>query len=145
MTNQRCDSKIEKSDKTIAITVLDPKKIYGYKLKGKNKDKDSNKIIITKKDFAKKIADKNIKKKINILTYRLNVALSEDDDDATSRVLGEAEMLKAMIISMYSSYLGAEYIDKVIKNINYLVSEFVRAKTFQNSFASNEIKDTRRR
>ena len=77
---------------------------------------------------------KNIQKKIDVLTYRFNLVLASEDDEATSRVLGEAEMLKQMIISMYSRYLGAESLDKIIKNINYLVAEFVKAKTLQNSF-----------
>ena len=75
---------------------------------------------------------KNVRKKIDILTYRFNLALSQDDDDATGRVLGEAEMLKSMIISTYANYLGMENLDKIIKNINYLVSEFVKNKTHLN-------------
>ena len=129
-----------------AITVLDPKLITGYKLKGKAKEKSVEKILIVKNSFIKKVATKNIQKKINVLTYRFNLALASEDDDATSRVLGEAEMLKQMIISMYARYLGAENLDKIIKNINYLVAEFVKAKSLQNSLAfENENKHERRR
>ena len=88
---------------------------------------------------------KNVRKKIDILTYRFNLALSQDDDDATGRVLGEAEMLKSMIISTYANYLGMENLDKIIKNINYLVSEFVKNKTLQNSFFTSEKKEQRTR
>ena len=89
---------------------------------------------------------KNVRKKIDILTYRFNLALSsEDDDESTSRVLGEAEMLKQMIISAYANYLGSENLDKIIKNINYLVNEFVKAKTLQNSFFTKQDQEQRRR
>lgn len=126
--------KIAKEDKIIAITILEPKDIVGYKLKGKSKDGGITKILIVKPSFVSKIAMKNVRKKVDILTYRFNVALAENDDEATGRVLGEAEMLKSMIISAYANYLGRENLDKIIKNINYLVNEFVKAKTLQNSF-----------
>lgn len=131
--------KIFKEDKIRAITVLKCKDIKGYRLKGKTKDNMVNKILIVKPSFIEKVAKKNVMKKIDILTYRLNLALQNpDDDDTTGRVLGEAEMLKSMIISAYANYLGNENIDKIIKNINYLVSEFVKAKTIQNSLVSKE-------
>ena len=138
--------KLFKEEKINAVTIFNPKKIFGYKLKGKGKKTEVNKIIIVKKSFIEKVAIRNIMKKINMLSYRLNIALSSDDDDTTSRVLGEAEMLKSMIISMYANYLGKEYLDKIIKNINLLVQEFVRAKTIQNTFLRNENElSTRRR
>lgn len=131
--------KISKDEKTRAITILKSKNIIGYKLKGKSKDNKVNKILIVKPAFIEKIAKENVMKKIDVLTYRLNLALqNSDDDEATGRVLGEAEMLKSMIISTYANYLGSENLDKIIKNINYLVSEFVKAKTIQNSLISKE-------
>ena len=54
-------------------------------------------------------------------------------------------MLKQMIISTYANYLGQEALDKIIKNINYLVNEFVKAKTLRNSFIKNEDVNQRRR
>ncbi len=137
--------KVFKDDAISAITILNPKKITGYKLKGKSKDDKLTKILIVKPSFISKIAMKNVRKKIDILTYRFNLALSQDDDDATGRVLGEAEMLKSMIISTYANYLGMENLDKIIKNINYLVSEFVKNKTLQNSFFTSEKKEQRTR
>lgn len=137
--------KVFKDDSISAITILNPKKITGYKLKGKSKDDKLTKILIVKPSFISKIAMKNVRKKIDILTYRFNLALSQDDDDATGRVLGEAEMLKSMIISTYANYLGMENLDKIIKNINYLVSEFVKNKTLQNSFFTSEKKEQRTR
>ena len=125
---------VYKAEDIKTITVLDPKHIVGYKLKGKSKDNSVNKILIVKPSFIKKVAIKNIMKKVNILTYRLNVALSSDEDDDTSRVLGEAEMLKSMIVSLYAKYLGKESLDKIIKDIDLLVREFVKAKTVQNSY-----------
>ena len=81
---------------------------------------------------------KNLKRKVDLLTYRFNIALSDpNDDDATSRVLGEAEMLKQMIFTMYLKYLGQDNVDKIIKNINALVNEFIRAKTLQNTLIPN--------
>lgn len=128
-----------------AITILDTSIIKGYKLKGKSGSDHVTKILIVKNSFIKKIAMKNVKKKIDILNYRFNIVLSnEDDDEGTSRVLGEAEMLKQMIINMYSNYLGSENIDKIIKRINYLINEFVKAKTFQNSFV-NKTKEVQRK
>ena len=126
--------KVSRVEDIKAITILDPKHIVGYKLKGKSKDNSVNKILIVKPSFIKKVAIKNIMKKVNILTYRLNVALSSDEDDDTNRVLGEAEMLKSMIISLYAKYLGKESLDKIIKDIDLLVREFVKAKTVQNSY-----------
>ena len=125
---------VYKAEDIKTITVLEPKHIVGYKLKGKSKDNSVNKILIVKPSFIKKVAIKNIMKKVNILTYRLNVALSSDEDDDTSRVLGEAEMLKSMIVSLYAKYLGKESLDKIIKDIDLLVREFVKAKTVQNSY-----------
>lgn len=138
--------KLFKDDAIRAITVLSPKNITGYKLKGKSSSNNLNKILIVKESFVKKIALKNVRKKVDILTYRFNLALSsEDDDESTSRVLGEAEMLKQMIISAYANYLGSENLDKIIKNINYLVNEFVKAKTLQNSFFTKQDQEQRRR
>lgn len=131
--------KIYKDDIIRAITILNCKNIKGYKLKGKSKKNDVNKILIVKQAFIVKVAMKNVKKKVDILTYRFNVALQDaDDDEATGRVLGEAEMLKSMIISSYANYLGAENLDKIIKNINYLVNEFVKAKTLQQSMINRK-------
>ena len=76
---------------------------------------------------------KNIRKKIDILNYRLNMALQTDDNEATSRVLGESEMLKSMIIKVYSNFLSKEALDFVIQNINKLVNEFVKNKSIRNS------------
>ena len=76
---------------------------------------------------------KNIRKKIDILNYRLNMALQTDDNEATSRVLGESEMLKSMIIKVYSNFLSKETLDFVIQNINKLVNEFVKNKSIRNS------------
>ncbi len=135
-----------RNDDIRAITVLNPRLIRGYKLKGKNNQKSVNKILIVKKEFITKIAMKNVRKKIDILNYRFNLVLSnEEDDEGTSRVLGEAEMLKQMIINTYASYLGSENLDKIIKNINYLINEFVKARTFQNQFLSKPKEEQRRR
>ncbi len=134
-----------KDDKTRAVTVLKPRNIAGYKLKAKNKDGSVSRILIVKESFIEKAAIKNIMKKINILTYRFNLALNDSDDEATSRVLGEAEMLKSFIISTYAMHLGKENLDKIIKNINLLVSEFVKAKSVQNSMLVNEIENSKRR
>lgn len=137
--NNKNDSyKLIREDKLVAITILEPGKIFGYKLKGKSKSANTTKILIVKPEFYEKIAMKNIRKKIDILNSRLNDALNISDDDKTAKVLSEAEMLKTMIISVYSIYLSKEKLDILIKNINHLVSEFVKSKSFQNSFNSKE-------
>ena len=125
--------KLQREERTNAVTIFNPANISGYKLRGKNKSNNVNKILIVKKQFISKVAMKNIMKKIDVLSYRFNIALQDDDDDATSRVLGEAEMLKSMIISAYANYIGNENLDKIIKNINYLVNEFVKTKTIKRS------------
>ena len=125
--------KLQREEKTNAVTIFNPTNISGYKLRGKNKSNNVNKILIVKKQFISKVAMKNIMKKIDVLSYRFNIALQDDDDDVTSRVLGEAEMLKSMIISAYANYIGSENLDKIIKNINYLVNEFVKTKTIKRS------------
>ena len=134
-----------KEEKTKAVTTLKPKLISGYKLKGKNKSNSISKILIVKKAFIEKMVLRNVMKKVNILTYRLNAALNTDDDDATSRVLGEAEMLKSMIISTYALYLGKANLDKIIKNINLLVGEFVKTKSIKNSVIINQSENYKRR
>ena len=138
--------KIEKTTKAIAVTVFKPNQIKGYKLKGKNNNKGLAKILIVKNEFISKIAYKNVLKKVDVLARRFNAALnSDEDDDATSRVLGEAEMLRQMIISMYANYLGAKKLDEIINNINRLVNEFVKNKTMKNSLLPKEnIKSTMR-
>ena len=129
---------LTKTEDINAITIFDPKLVIGYKLKGKKDSKNKNRIVIVKDSFIKKIAMKNLKRKVDLLTYRFNIALSDpNDDDATSRVLGEAEMLKQMIFTMYLKYLGQDNVDKIIKNINALVNEFIRAKTLQNTLIPN--------
>lgn len=131
--------KIEKTTKAIAVTVFKPNQIKGYKLKGKNNNKGLAKILIVKNEFISKIAYKNVLKKVDVLARRFNAALnSDEDDDATSRVLGEAEMLRQMIISMYANYLGAKKLDEIINNINRLVNEFVKNKTMKNSLLPKE-------
>ncbi len=132
--------KIEKTDKTIAITILNPNKITGYKLKGKNNNKGLAKILIVKTNFISNIAYKNVLKKIDVLAHRLNDALNDDDEDSTSRVLDEAQMLRQMIISMYANYLGMQKLDKIMENINRLVNEFIKNKTINGSFIQKEIK-----
>lgn len=131
--------KIEKTTKAIAVTVFKPNQIKGYKLKGKNNNKGLAKILIVKNEFISKIAYKNVLKKVDVLARRFNAALnSDEDDDDTSRVLGEAEMLRQMIISMYANYLGAKKLDEIINNINRLVNEFVKNKTMKNSLLPKE-------
>ena len=39
-----------------------------------------------------------------------------------------------MIINTYAAYLGKQNLEKIIKNINYLINEFVKAKTIKTSF-----------
>ena len=125
--------KLFKENKINAVTILDPKLINGYKLKGKSKT-ITTKILIVKDDFISKIAYKNVLKKIDVLAKRFNVALYDEEDDSSSKVLGEAEMLKSMIISMYAKYFSGSQLDLIIKNINNLVNEFVKAKTKKNMF-----------
>ena len=130
---------IFKEDKTKALTIFNPACIKGYKLKSKNvNSSDSNKLIIVNNSFAKSLIMKNIKKKINLLTYRFNISLSNDEDDDTSNVLGEAEMLKSFIISAYSKYLIGSDLDKIVKNINMLVNEYMRAKTIKSAFVQQQ-------
>lgn len=130
--------KIIREEKIIAITILNPVNIAGYKLKGKSKDGGLTKILIVKDSFAKKIAMKNIRKKVDVLTRRFNMALSQNDDEITGRVLSEAEMLKSLLISNYANYIGSESLDKIIKNINYLVNEFIKSKILQKSSNDKE-------
>ena len=135
-----------KEEITWVVTVFNPKKITGYRLKSKSKD-GSNKILIAKKELSTRVIMKNIKRKTDILTYHFNLSLSSDDedDDSVSNVLGEAEMLKAFIISAYTKYLGVEALDNVIKNINALVNEFMKAKTIKSTFVQERELSSRRR
>ena len=137
--------KITRQEETKALTIFNPKKLSGYKLRGKNKDNNVNRILIIKNEFIAKVAMKNVIKKVDVLSYRFNIALQDEDDESTGRVLGEAEMLKSMIISAYARYLGNENLDKIIKSINYLVNEFVKKKSLQNTYSNNIKQESRRR
>lgn len=137
--------KITRQEETKALTIFNPKKLSGYKLRGKNKDNNVNRILILKNEFIAKVAMKNVIKKVDVLSYRFNIALQDEDDESTGRVLGEAEMLKSMIISAYARYLGNENLDKIIKSINYLVNEFVKKKSLQNTYSNNIKQESRRR
>ena len=132
--------KLSKEGRTIAVTFLDPKSLNGYRLRGRTKDNTENKIVIINPVFIRNAALKNVRKKVDMLVYHFDLALNDDnDDDSSNRVLGEAEMLRSVLISSYANYLGNENLDKIIKNINSLVSEFVRRKTIKNSFSYGNI------
>ena len=124
--NKNKSYKVIKEEKLVAITIFNPKELKGYKLKGKSKDGGITKILIVKNDFAFKVALKNIHKKIDVLSNRLNMALFERNDNKTRKVLTEAEMLKQMIISTYQEYIGKKVLDKEIKKINKLVEDFTK-------------------
>ncbi len=126
--NNNLKYKVSKDDRLVAITIFNPMKITGYKLKGKSEDK-LTKILIVKKEFIYKIAIKNIMKKINILSNRLNLALMNTDNNVVSDALKEAQMLKDMIRSVYLPLLSEEKINSVTKKIDYLVDCFVKMKT----------------
>ena len=128
--------KLIKNDDIKAITILDAKKITGYKLKNKKSDGHVNRLLIVKPSFAKAVVLKNARKKINMLTYKFNMLL-DSDDDTDSSVLGEAEMLKSFIITAYARYLGQESLDMIIKNINMIVNEFVKNKSLRNTLKSS--------
>lgn len=130
------DYTLSKDDNIKAVTLLNPKLIKGYKLKGKTKNNELTKILIAKPAFATKIAMKNVRKKIDILTYRFGMALNDSDDESTGRVLGESELLKQIIVNDYSRYLGKENLDNIIKNINQITSDFVKTRTMQNAMLS---------
>lgn len=138
---------IYKTNDTKAITILNIKNVKGYKLKSRENKKYTNRILIVKPKFIKDLVMRNISKKLNLLRYKFNITLMNDDDEETGKVLGEAEMLKSFIISAYSKYLGAENLDMIIKNINMLVNEFVKAKSLKNTLTSAKNNDlgTRRR
>ena len=120
--------KVEKTYELIAITIFNPKNLHGYKLKGKSSD-SLTKILIVKKEFYTKVAFKNVSKKINILSQRLKLALNDKNNDYTTKVLSEAQILKDTIIACYSSYLSSTALNEVINKIDYLVNEFVKIKT----------------
>ncbi len=84
---------------------------------------------------------KNVRKKIDILTYRFGMALNDADDAVTGRVLGESELLKQIVINDYSRYLGKENLDNIIKNINQITSDFVKTRTMQNAMLSKMEKE----
>ena len=104
----------------------------GYKLKSKN---SKSKLVIYNNDFIKKVIIKNIYKKIDFLKYRFIICQNDSDDEASTKVLGEAQMLKQFIISMYANYLGKSDLTKILKKIDILVKEFIKTKTLNQSFA----------
>lgn len=129
--------KIEKTDKTIVITLFKPKLIKGYRLKGKSNNKGLAKILIVKDDFISKVSYRNVMKKISVLTSHFNQALDADDDDA-GRVLGEAQMLRDMIISMYKNYLGNKKLNAILESIDKLVSDFIKTRSLRSTVIDKE-------
>ena len=119
-----------------AITLFEPDKLEGFKLKGRA---SKSKIVVVNPKLCKNIAYKNIAKKIDILKYRFGYVLNEDNDEDTSKVLGEAEMLKQMVVALYSKYLNGNELGKVLKDIDKLVREFVKYKTMNMNYVRQEV------
>ena len=141
ISSEKTKYKLTKEKRISAITVFEPSKIYGYKLKSKNTK--SGRILIVNEEFITKVVLKNVKRKIKILKYRFGIILENpDDNEGASTVLGEAEMLKQMVKNMYAKYLGSDALNLIIKNINLLIREFVKTRTLQTSMINyNEEKN----
>ena len=133
---------LKKSVIIINNNTLKPKKISGYKLKGKDKNGNIIKILISRPNLARHIASKNVLKKIDVLNYRFNIALESNNDELSKEVLGQSELLRQMVISNYSVYLGKEKLDNIIKNINNLTNNFVKNKSIKNMMNNNTEDDS---
>ena len=107
----------------------------GYSMNPKNNAKRTDVISvknlkITESSFSENIIKKQIEKKIQqllILTMKVLETESSDDDFL---VLDEADRIKSLLTHEYVKTLGSEYINSILKKIDYIVKQFNSKRTY---------------
>ena len=110
-------------------------KLDGHSFNPKNNAKRTDVISVKNlkvvdNNFIINIAKKNIDKKLQqllILIMKVSDTESSDDDYL---VLDESDKLKSLLINEYVKVLGSDYINVILKRIDYIVKEFKEKKVF---------------
>lgn len=102
--------------------------LKGYDINPKNNAKRDDvinvtKMVIIEPTFIEKIAKMNIEKRIQQLLKNLLIVEEDADDDISVMVLGEADRLRSIVLKNYEKVLQKEYIDAVVKRIDFVVKE----------------------
>ena len=83
-----------------------------------------NKVMLVEPTFIKKIAKKNLQKKINTLLKQIEIVLNDEtDDEGASYVLGEIERMQALIVTTYAKNLDNEYLSLIMLKLDALKNE----------------------
>ena len=96
-----------------------------YDFTPKKKDVyDVNKVMLVEPTFIKKIAKKNLQKKLNVLFKQVQIVLNDEtDDEGSSYVLGELDRMQSLIVTMYAKYLDNEYLTLLMVKLDALKNE----------------------
>jgi hypothetical protein len=79
-----------------------------------------NKVMLVEPTFIKKIAKKNLQKKLNTLLKQIEIVLNDEtDDEGASYVLGEIERMQALIVTTYAKNLDNEYLSLIMLKLEY--------------------------
>lgn len=101
---------------------------YGFKVKPLNKipypGMKISRMTILQPEFAKKVIDKKIKRKIDLYLSFL-ASLEDDDSDNTeaSFVLDDLLKFKEMLLIRYSKYLSKSKLAKILKEVSFIESK----------------------
>lgn len=120
---------INKDSKTGEIVYLEYNK-DGYKVKPKAKKKDAievNKIVFVSPTLTEKLIKKKIDSKISKLLLELNTTYDDEEDSGEARYRSkykEAEILKKNIISIYTKYLGKNYVGLTLKKLQIIIDAY---------------------
>ena len=83
-----------------------------------------NKVMLVEPTFIKKIAKKNLQKKLNTLLKQIEIVLNDEtDDEGASYVLGEIERMQALIVTTYAKNLDNEYLSLIMLKLDALKNE----------------------
>ncbi len=143
--NKKTGYVLIKDNKKQEVSYFEYNKISGLEITPKNDPRRDdiisiNKMIIIKKSFIEKIAKIRINKKLGIILNQFNdLLLSEDDDEGTSALLGEAEKYRDYIINTYIKYLGEEYRHQILKQIQIVIKELNRRLSLMKEIKNNEV------
>ena len=83
-----------------------------------------NKVMIVEPSFIKKVAKKNLQKKLDTLMKQIDIVLNDEtDDEGGVYVLGEIDRMQELIITMYANYLDASYLRLILMKLDALKNE----------------------
>ena len=111
----------DKNDKKMVNINMDD----AYDFSPKKKDRfDVNKVMIVEPSFIKKVAKKNLQKKLSVLLDQVKIVLDDEtDDEGASYVLGELDRMESLILTTYAKYLDPEYVSLLLFKLGTLKNE----------------------